>query len=192
MDDAREQFNRFRDSMQPRLSNIQGRLQTVPDRLHGLPQKLDNFPRPHPSPPHALPGSRPLTPTRSTLGRPQRAPALTDPAYNRDFAVLASKILYRSGQDPVSGGPLLILCAAAFPDANQVDYNMLLPYVLSNLPGDDELGSIEDSDHIGGYSVVFFTGGGSTGTNDKKGSRHPTWAWTLQAYHLVGVIVVCQ
>lgn len=122
----------------------------------------------------------------------------SSPSYDLNLATLASKVLYRSGRDPTgSGGPLLILCAAAFPDTRQVDYNKLLPYVLSELPGDEEL-----SAGIG-YSVVFFAGGGGervgsdTGTEgentQKSGGRwnRPAWSWSLQAYNLVSHSVLC-
>jgi Rho GTPase-activating protein 1 len=203
---AKEQFARLQRSVQPRLTQLQGRVQTVPDRLQNLSERIPerftdrlpdrlskSFPRPGSpkqspsSPKHSR--SRSSTPPSSPPppGPPPqltRAPALSDPAYNHDLAALASKILYRSGTDPVSGGPLLILCAAAFPDANVVDYTVLLPYVLSNLPGDDELSGLEDGGLGGGYSVIFFAGGG-----DKKAepTGRPTWKWTLQAYTLVGV-----
>ena len=124
----------------------------------------------------------------------------TSPSYDLGLATLASKILYRSGRDPTgSGGPLLILCAAAFPDTRQVDYNKLLPYVLSELPGDEEL-----SAGIG-YSVVFFAGGGGEkvgsdtqcsgpeGENTQKPSsrwNRPAWSWSLQAYNLVSPSVL--
>lgn len=126
-------------------------------------------------------------------------PPRTSPDYDLNLATLASRVLYRSGPDPSgSGGPLLILCAAAFPDTRYVDYNKLLPYVLSELPGDEELmGGI-------GYSVVFFAGGGgekpggeghgplSPGAQGTEGAtvggkwNRPAWSWSLQAYNLVG------
>ncbi|KAI5810432.1 hypothetical protein BZA77DRAFT_327974 [Pyronema omphalodes] len=108
-----------------------------------------------------------------------RAPQLNDPAYDPALAQMASKILYRSGRCPVSSGPLLVLCAAAFPDAAETDYNALLPYVLSNLPGDEELMGEQD-----GYSVVFFAGGSEKKEGQTAG--RPTWKWTLQAYTLLG------
>ncbi|RPB28600.1 RhoGAP-domain-containing protein [Terfezia boudieri ATCC MYA-4762] len=125
-------------------------------------------------------------------------PPRTSPAYDLNLATLASRVLYRSGLDPSgSGGPLLILCAAAFPDTRYVDYNKLLPYVLSELPGDEEL--------LGGmgYSVVFFAGGGgekpggetygplSPGVQGAEGTtiggkwNRPAWSWSLQAYNLL-------
>ncbi|KAF8418578.1 Rho GTPase activation protein, partial [Tirmania nivea] len=106
-------------------------------------------------------------------------PPRTSPAYDLNLATLASRVLYRSGPDPSgSGGPLLILCAAAFPDTRYVDYNKLLPYVLSELPGDEELlGGI-------GYSVVFFAGA----AGEKPGGETygpPAWSWSLQVYNLL-------
>jgi Rho GTPase-activating protein 1 len=202
MDDAKDQargrFAQLQRTMQPHITQMQGRMQTVPDRLSNLSDdiatsanrlSLPSFPG---SPPKASghtrsrsnSGSSPSLPPPPAPNPPLRAPALHDPAYDPDLAALAAKILYRSGTDPVSGGPLLILCAAAFPDANEVDYSVLLPYVLSNLPGDEELGGLEDGAIHGGYSVIFFAGGGADG---KPAPGRPSWKWTLQAYTLVGV-----
>ncbi|TGZ80305.1 hypothetical protein EX30DRAFT_56564 [Ascodesmis nigricans] len=116
----------------------------------------------------------PLLPLRPIT----RATALS---WSPSLHTLASKILFRSGQCPISRGPLLILNAAAFPDATDIDYNLLLPYVLANLPSDAELEGAE------GYSVVMFAGGGSAavGSGGSVAGR-PSWAWTLQAYHLLG------
>lgn len=187
-------------------NNLPESLQNLPERIQTLPERLPrNFPRPtsspsekeeeptapvtpqitrapalsvsfSKSPPPVIPESPALPPPQSQV---PKAPVATDPAYNPELAHLASKILYRSGTDPVSGGPLLILCAAAFPDADHVDYTALLPYVLANLPADDELNAGS------GYSVVFFAAGG-----ERKAvpGATPSWKWTLQAYTLVGVI----
>lgn len=127
-----------------------------------------------------------------------KAPPPTSAEYDPYLASLASRILYRSGLDPSgSGGPLFILCAAAFPDTKYVDYNKLLPYVLSILPADEEL--LEDK----GYSVIFFAGGsGDRGTGDytygapaetAAGGKinRPAWSWSLQAYNLVGLPCGC-
>ena len=130
-----------------------------------------------------LPDTSMAPPPPPTPVQQPRAPQPDDPSYNRELAALAAKILYRSGTDPVSGGPVLVLVAGAFPDSNNVDYTALLPYVLSNLPSDEELANSEEGRE--GYSVVFFAGGG-----DKKqeAAARPSWKWTLQAYTLVGVI----
>lgn len=166
--------------MQPRLSTFSNRLQTLPDkldskldflsdRLQTLPSKLNT----------ARSGSTvSSSPTDSGPPTPFLPPPQPhSPSYDRGLAQLAERILYRSeGPDPVSGGPLLILCAAAFPDPQDVDYNKLLPYVLSNIPSERELG-------VGGYSVVFFAGSGGGGMV-KEG--RPGWAWALQAYGLLG------
>lgn len=161
-----------------KLSQVPDKLSQVPDRLSQVPDRFQDFRR---ETYNQLPRS--ISPPSVS-----KAPEEGDPKYDHVLAGLAAKILYRAGACPISGGPLLVLCAASFPDTRQVDYNELLPYVLSILPGDDELG--EESDG-GGYSVVFFAGGGSAnigggegGVNAGKGNR-PSWAWTLQAYHLV-------
>ncbi|RPA97916.1 RhoGAP-domain-containing protein [Choiromyces venosus 120613-1] len=194
---ARSTFNRFRDSMPDRFNTLQNKIESkiaqvpdklsqvtdnlsqVPDKLSQVPDKFQDFRR---ETYNQLPKS--ISPPSAA-----KAPEEGDPKYDHVLAGLAAKILYRAGACPVSGGPLLVLCAASFPDTGQVDYNELLPYVLSILPGDDELGEESDS---GGYSVVFFAGGGNAsvggkegGVNAGKGNR-PSWAWTLQAYHLLG------
>ncbi|KAI5809512.1 Rho GTPase activation protein, partial [Peziza echinospora] len=127
-----------------------------------------------------------------------RPPSRTSPSYDLNLATIASKILFRSGLD-ANGGPLFILCAAAFPDTRVIDYNKLLPYVLSELPREEELAQGL------GYSVVFFAGGTSemqgtpgarAGTPGKGGNtdadnsstgkwNRPAWSWSLQAYNLL-------
>ena len=105
-------------------------------------------------------------------------PASTSPDYSHELADLAAYILYRSPLPSQNDLPIYILNAAAFPDAKQTDYDILLPYVLARLPGEDEL--------IGGlsYEVIFFAGAGGQGaTSSKKGL--PGWGWLLQAYHLL-------
>ncbi|KAH8150678.1 uncharacterized protein LAJ45_05374 [Morchella importuna] len=202
------------------LHNIPDKLQSVPARLQTLPDKLQtagSFAQEQLAKLPSRPSSRgfsssnsaPTSPvsdysttssssapaststSTSTSAMAMRAPGPDDPAYDAALAALAGRILYRSGYDHESGGPLLVLCAASFPDARQVDYNKLLPYVLGIIPSDEELGPEE---HGGSYSVVFFSGGGGMpgtgGTNNggasvSQGNR-PSWAWTLQAYNLLG------
>ena len=105
-------------------------------------------------------------------------PPLDSPEYSTDLAKTATQILYRSPIPSQNDLPIFILNAAAFPDTKEVDFDALLPYVLSRLPDEDEL--------IGGrgYEVVFFAGGGSNGATAKKKGR-PGWGWILQAYHLL-------
>lgn len=185
-----------------KLSTIPDKLQSIPDKLQGLPDRFQTAQgraqERSASPPDQTPTvltrstSSPSPPPAPSVTPPSpsallKVPSMSDPAYDPDLAALAEKILYRSGIDPESGGPLLILCAASFPDAKAVDYNKLLPYVLSVLPGDEELGPEEEG---GGYSVVFFSGGGAIpGTagagGGGNGGYRPSWSWTLQAYHLV-------
>ena len=113
----------------------------------------------------------------------QPAPSINDPDYDPQLARLASKVLYRSGHD-ASGNPLLILSAAAFPDAQEIDYMELLPYVLALLPGEQEMALLDEHGEpgSGGYSVVFFAGGGK---GDRDSKSRPAWSWTIQAYNLV-------
>ena len=105
-------------------------------------------------------------------------PASTSPEYSTELANLATQILYRSPLPSQNDLPTFVLNAAAFPDTKDVDYDTLLPYVLSRLPDEDEL--------IGGrgYEIIFFAGGGSNGATAKKKGR-PGWGWLLQAYHLL-------
>ncbi|EWC45876.1 hypothetical protein DRE_04883 [Drechslerella stenobrocha 248] len=70
------------------------------------------------------------------------APQPEHAAYDVKLAHMAARILYRSGIDSL-GNPLLVLSAAAFPDANEVDYNQLLPYVLAILPGENEIDELD-------------------------------------------------
>jgi len=118
----------------------------------------------------------------------QPAPALDHPDYDPQMARLASKMLYRSGHD-ASGNPLLILSAASFPDSREVDYMELLPYVLALVPGDKEIELLDQHGEpgSGGYSVIFFAGGGS---GDKDSKTRPALSWTLQAYHLVCYLIL--
>ncbi|KAI5840818.1 hypothetical protein DFP73DRAFT_482301 [Morchella snyderi] len=186
-------------SLPDKLQSVPARLQTLPDKLqtvggyaHDQLSRLPTRPSSRGSAPTSpVASDYSSTSTSSSSPMAMRAPDPDDPAYDAALAALAGRILYRSGYDHESGGPLLVLCAASFPDAKQVDYNKLLPYVLGIIPSDDELGPEE---HGGSYSVVFFSGGGGMpgtgGTNNggasvSQGNR-PSWAWTLQAYNLLG------
>ncbi|KAL7268324.1 hypothetical protein RUND412_009056 [Rhizina undulata] len=186
--------------------NLQEKLANVPDKLqtsftaattsNSAPvnsSQTSNLSTANSSQPSTLPPARrhirtpstPISPSTSSGPPLLYPPTEDDPSYDPYLNSLASKILYRAGTDPHTGGPLLILCAASFPDARVVDYNKLLPYVLSVLPGEDEFKGKEDA----GYSLIFFSGGGkvtdSGGLSATKGNR-PSWGWTLQAYHLLG------
>src|SRR5438876_1167147 len=103
-------------------------------------------------------------------------PLRSSPDYSTALANLSAHILYRSPLPSQSNLPIFVLNAAAFPDAKEVDYDALLPYVLSRLPGEEEL--------IGGkgYEVLFLAGGGDDGTTTTKKGR-PGWGWFVQAYH---------
>lgn len=105
-------------------------------------------------------------------------PASTSSDYSTALANLASRIVYLSPLPSQNDLPVYILNGAAFPDAKTTDYDVLLPYVLSRLPDDEEL--------IGGpgYEVVFFAGaGGKAATQAKKGK--PGWQWFMQAYNVL-------
>ena len=105
-------------------------------------------------------------------------PSPSSTEYSTQLADIATHILYRSPLSSKNDLPIFILTAAAFPDAKDVDYDALLPYVLARLPDEDEL--------IGGhgYEIVFFAGDKAAGATTTKKSR-PGWGWFLQAYHLL-------
>ncbi|KAI9773846.1 MAG: hypothetical protein M1840_006071 [Geoglossum simile] len=105
-------------------------------------------------------------------------PQRSSPEYSTALADLSAHILYRTPLPSQSNLPIFVLNAAAFPDAKEVDYDALLPYVLSRLPGEEEL--------IGGkgYEVLFLAGGGDDGTTAAKKGR-PGWGWFVQAYHVL-------
>ena len=105
-------------------------------------------------------------------------PASTSTDYSTDLANLAARIIYRSPLPSQNDLPVFILNGAAFPDAKTIDYDALLPYVLSRLPGDEEL--------IGGhgYEVVFFASAGGNAASQSKKSR-PSWQWYMQAYQVL-------
>lgn len=105
-------------------------------------------------------------------------PPRSSSEYINDYADTAASILYRSPLASESGLPVYILNAAAFPDAFEVDYDALLPYVLARLPGEEELIAGEE------YEIVFFAGGqAESATSEKK--TGPGMGWYLQAYHVL-------
>lgn len=105
-------------------------------------------------------------------------PSPTSADFSTSLANLATHILYRSPLPSQDDLPVFILNAAAFPDAKEVDYDALLPYVLARLPDEDEL----ITGH--GYEIVFFAGTKGNGATSAKKGR-PGWGWFLQAYHLL-------
>ncbi|KAF3934613.1 hypothetical protein ABW20_dc0101879 [Dactylellina cionopaga] len=132
----------------------------------------------------------PIRRARAISNPPEMSPApLPDHAtYDPKLAQLAARVLYRSGIDSL-GNPLLVLSAAAFPDAQEVDYNSLLPYVLAILPGENEIDALDSHGEkgSGGYSVIFFAGGsGGSNTREKDSKPRPTLSWFMQAYSMLG------
>lgn len=103
-------------------------------------------------------------------------PARNSGDYLPELAAIAASIIYRSPLPSQSGLPVYIVNAAAFPDAFEVDYDSLLPYVLARLPGEDELLSGTE------YEVIFFAGGQPEGATTEK-KQGPGIGWYLQAYH---------
>ncbi|KAF3929848.1 Myosin-IXa [Dactylella cylindrospora] len=129
--------------------------------------------------------SVPIRRARAISNPPEISPAPhpEHPNYDPKLAQLASRILYRSGIDS-TGNPMLVLTAAAFPDATEVDYDKLLPYVLAILPGENEIDELDSHGEkgSGGYSVIFFAGGGKTERDSKS---RPRLSWFMQAYSLL-------
>lgn len=105
-------------------------------------------------------------------------PHQTAPEYLPELAAIAASILYRSPLPSHEGLPVYVINAAAFPDAFEVDYDALLPYVLARLPSEDELLSGTE------YEVVFFAGGQpDSATAEKKAG--PKLNWYIQAYYVL-------
>ncbi len=105
-------------------------------------------------------------------------PPQTSPEYSSSLAEIAASILYPSPLPSRSGLPIYILSAAAFPDAREVEYDKLLPYVLARLPEEDELLSGTN------YEIVFFAGGSGDGAAAVRKAR-PGLGWFIQAYHVL-------
>jgi Rho GTPase-activating protein 1 len=105
-------------------------------------------------------------------------PPKTSSDYSFFLAEIAASILYQSPIPSRSGLPIYILSAAAFPDAREVEYDALLPYVLARLPGEDELLSGTS------YEVIFFAGGSGDGVTTARRQR-PGFGWVVQAYHVL-------
>jgi Rho GTPase-activating protein 1 len=105
-------------------------------------------------------------------------PAKTSGDFDRGLATLAASIIYRSPLPSQAGLPIYIVNAAAFPDAYEVDYNSLLPYVLARLPDEDELISGTE------YEIIFFAGGQPDGATTEK-KQGPGVGWYLQAYQVL-------
>ena len=105
-------------------------------------------------------------------------PPIDSPSYDPTYATIATKMLYKSPLPSQDDLPIFILDSAALPDADEVHYGSLLPYVLARLPTEEQL--------IGGkgYEVVFFAGGEHTGNGQPKKAR-PPWSWFLQAYQVL-------
>lgn len=105
-------------------------------------------------------------------------PAKTSGDFDRGLANLAASIIYKSPLPSQAGLPTYIVNAAAFPDADEVDYNALLPYVLARLPEEDELISGTE------YEIIFFAGGQPDGATTEK-KQGPGVGWYLQAYQVL-------
>ncbi|KAI4162608.1 MAG: hypothetical protein LQ342_003839 [Letrouitia transgressa] len=122
------------------------------------------------------------------------------PTYSPYLVALAARILYRSPLpssspdhletacttsplpsnpsqafcSPNSGLPLYVLNTGALPDAREVDYDQLLPYVLARLPGEEEL--------IGGHGWECVVFAGEWGAGVEKGRAIPLMPVDREAY----------
>ena len=98
--------------------------------------------------------------------------------YSASLDNVAKHLIYCSPLPSHDDLPIFVLNGAALPDADSVDYDALLPYVLARLPDEDEL--------IGGkgYELVFFAGGEERNSSPVKKKR-PGWGWFLQAYNVL-------
>ena len=105
-------------------------------------------------------------------------PSQTSSDFDHELAALAASIIYKSPLPSQAGLPTYIVNAAAFPDAYEVDYNALLPYVLARLPEEDELISGTE------YEIIFFAGGQADGATTEK-KQGPGVGWYLQAYQVL-------
>lgn len=105
-------------------------------------------------------------------------PAQNSTDFDPQLASLAASIIYKSPLPSEAGLPVYIVNAAAFPDASEVDYNSLLPYVLARLPEEDELISGTE------YEIIFFAGGQPEGATTEK-KQGPGVGWYLQAYQVL-------
>jgi Rho GTPase-activating protein 1 len=105
-------------------------------------------------------------------------PARSSTDFDHELAALAASIIYKSPLPSQAGLPTYIVNAAAFPDAYEVDYNALLPYVLARLPDEDELISGTE------YEIIFFAGGQAEGATTEK-KQGPGVGWYLQAYQVL-------
>ena len=105
-------------------------------------------------------------------------PPLKSPDYSPQLAEIAKSIIYRSPIPSPSGLPIYILSAAALPDAKEVHFDALLPYVLSRLPDEYELLSGQN------YEIIFFAGSGGDGATAVKKTL-PGWGWIFQAFQVL-------
>jgi len=105
-------------------------------------------------------------------------PARSSSDFDHELATLAASIIYKSPLPSQAGLPTYVVNAAAFPDAYEVDYNALLPYVLARLPEEDELISGTE------YEIIFFAGGQADGATTEK-KQGPGVGWYLQAYQVL-------
>jgi Rho GTPase-activating protein 1 len=106
-------------------------------------------------------------------------PSQASAEYSAPLAKAAASILYKSPIPSPSGHAVYVLNAAALPDAAEVDYDTLLPYVLARLPGEDDLVNGAE------YEVVFFAGAGATESVTAAKKARPGWGWFFQAYHVL-------
>ncbi|KAL8996988.1 MAG: hypothetical protein Q9169_003639 [Polycauliona sp. 2 TL-2023] len=114
-------------------------------------------------------------------------PPPSSPDYSLPLANLASRILYPNPLPSSSTHhPLYILNSAAFPDAREISYDDLVPYVLSRLPAEDDLLAGQQ------YEILFFAKASAddVGKSAKDGKKkRPGWQWCVQTYQLLSRIL---
>ncbi|KAL8874165.1 MAG: hypothetical protein Q9174_000470 [Haloplaca sp. 1 TL-2023] len=107
-------------------------------------------------------------------------PPPSSPDHSPALASLAARILYLNPLPSTTTNlPLYVLNAAAFPSANDINHDDLVPYVLARLPNEDSL--------IAGleYEILFFA---KNIQGDEKKKR-PGWQWYIQTYQLLSRVV---
>ncbi|KAL8802690.1 MAG: hypothetical protein Q9182_003648 [Xanthomendoza sp. 2 TL-2023] len=115
-------------------------------------------------------------------------PPPTSDYYSSTFAALAARILYLN---PVPSStthlPLYILNAAAFPDAREISYDDLVPYVLARLPAEDDLLAGQQ------YEILFFAKASADEPSGKSAKdakkKWPGWQWYVQTYQLLSRVL---
>ncbi|KAK9371628.1 uncharacterized protein V1513DRAFT_332757 [Lipomyces chichibuensis] len=93
---------------------------------------------------------------------PSRKPVETLEYTEIEIRSIVDRVLYPTDlEDPATGTPVFVLNSTALPAPQSINYNLLLPHLLTVVR------------HVGDYSIIFFAGGGS---------HRPSWPWMIQTY----------